>query len=97
MVLQCLDCHVEHVSAATPISGTTNLYHLKAVVMTADGSAPVPTDGGGFGYEYSNNNIRMLAINGYDWCQTCHAGSMGHMKTGCDSGNCHFHGLTGRW
>jgi predicted CXXCH cytochrome family protein len=97
MLLQCLDCHTEHVSAATPVTGMTNLYHLKAVVMTADGSAPVPTDGGGFGYEYSSNNVRTPAVNGYDWCQTCHVDSMGRMKTGCDSGNCHFHGLTGRW
>jgi hypothetical protein len=80
---------------ATPVTGATNLFHLKARVMTADGSTPVPTDGGSFAYEYTNNNIKNAPINGYDWCQTCHINSMGKMKANCDT--CHYHGPSGRW
>lgn len=95
MVVQCLDCHARHVSVATPETGATNLFHLKAIVMTADGSAQVPTDDGGFAYEYTNNNVKDPVINGYDWCQTCHLDSMGSMKANCDT--CHYHGPSGRW
>ncbi|MFC1531418.1 hypothetical protein ACFL5T_04165 [Gemmatimonadota bacterium] len=83
-VLPCLACHTPHTSS--------NLFHAVPVVMSQDGTTPVPSDGGA-GYEFTNNNIRDVTINGYDWCNTCHTGSMGGKKADCFG--CHYHGS--RW
>ena len=94
-VVQCFDCHVQHVSGATPTSGNPNLFHLKVRVKTANGVTDIPTDVGGFIYEITNNSLKSPPVNGYDYCQTCHTGSMGDKKDNCFA--CHFHGLSGKW
>jgi predicted CXXCH cytochrome family protein len=105
MIVQCLDCHVRHVSGPTPTSGppptvVTNLFHLKVVIQSPDHLTNIPTDyvppdPPNFDYELSDNNIKSPPVNGYDWCQTCHIGSMGNKKTGCH--DCHYHGSSGKW
>jgi hypothetical protein len=78
----------------------TNLFHLKVVIQSPDHLTNIPTDyvppdPPNFDYELSDNNIKSPPVNGYDWCQTCHIGSMGNKKTGCH--DCHYHGSSGKW
>ncbi len=80
----CLACHNPHVSG--------NLFHAVTTVSSKDGTTPVPSDGAS--YAITDNNIRNTAINGYNWCNTCHTGSMGSARTNCFE--CHYHG-SGRW
>ncbi|MDH5372259.1 MAG: hypothetical protein OEX97_04880, partial [Acidimicrobiia bacterium] len=83
MVVPCLSCHDEHVSS--------NLFHSVPVVYSFDGSTPVPGDGPQI--DLTNNFIKDVTVNGYNWCNTCHTNSMGDKKDNCFA--CHFHGT--RW
>ena len=82
--IACAACHGPHVSG--------NLFHSVDVVYSKDGSTPVPSDGGS-GYTITDNNVKSPPVNGYDWCNTCHTGSMGSKKDNCFA--CHYHGT--RW
>jgi len=65
--------------------------------ITGPGGSPnIPDEGGGFDYELTGQ-IKADNVNGYDWCQTCHTGSMGggNKKANCYS--CHYHGLSGKF
>jgi predicted CXXCH cytochrome family protein len=90
MTVQCLDCHIPHVS-----STNQNLFHVVDVVMSADGSTAIPHDdiGGAGYYNLTDNSVKVPAVNGYNWCNTCHTGSMGDKKDNCF--DCHYHST--RW
>ena len=83
MIVPCLSCHNPHVS--------TNFFHAVDTVYSFDGSTPVPADGSPFAI--TDNNIQDATVNGYNWCNTCHTGSMGSGKDNCFE--CHYHGT--RW
>jgi hypothetical protein len=87
--VQCMDCHTFHVSS------NQNYFHLKDIVKTADGLTDVPDDNGLFSYAYNNNDNTNSQTSGYDWCNTCHVGSMGSKKTNC--ADCHDHGAGEKW
>jgi predicted CXXCH cytochrome family protein len=99
-VLQCTDCH--NAGHGDNVGGTiyTNLYNLKAVVLSKDGLTPLLPDQSIPGEDpyivritdSSNSNEDPLT-NGTVWCSTCHPQPMGGNKTkGCIAGNCHTHG-----
>lgn len=83
-LVPCLACQT-----LNHISSNRNLFQVKDVVKSKDGTLGVPSDSGSAD-ELTNNNIRDLAINGYQWCNTCHTASMGDEKAECF--NCHYHG-----
>ncbi len=85
-VVPCLACH-----SGRHISDKQNLFQLKDLVKSKDGSTDIPSDNVGFNYETTDNNIKNAAINGYEWCNTCHIASMGSKKGNCFS--CHYHGI----
>jgi hypothetical protein len=88
-LLQCRACHGTHVQGPTPVTNVTNLFSVVLQVKSLTGTA-IPTDGGSFQYELTNNGVTTTNVSGYAWCQTCHTGSMGTNKTNCYS--CHYHG-----
>ena len=94
-IVQCRQCHGIHVIGPTPVNNLTNLFALMARVRNASNTADVPTDGGTFNYEMTNNSVMTVTINGYNWCQTCHIASMGTNRTNCFT--CHYHGASGKW
>ncbi len=83
MIVPCLSCHDAHVSG--------NLFHAVETVLSFDGSTPVPADGDP--HAITDNNIQDVTVNGYNWCNTCHTGSMGTNQDNCFA--CHYHGS--RW
>jgi predicted CXXCH cytochrome family protein len=85
MIVPCLSCHNAHVSS--------NLFHTVPTVMSFDGSMPVPSDDDPTPYHLNDNNIQDVNVNGWNWCNTCHTGSMGSNRDNCFS--CHYHGR--RW
>ena len=94
ITMQCMDCHVRHISGVTPVTGQTNLFHTKVIITGPGGSPNIPTDAGGFNYEITSQT-NASSIGSYDWCQTCHISSMGDKKSNCY--DCHYHGLSGKW
>ena len=86
VIVPCLACHAPHSGARSK----QNLFQLKDLVKSMDGLTNIPSDGVGLNYELTDNNIKNAAINGFEWCNTCHAGSMGGKKADCFS--CHYHG-----
>jgi len=83
-VLPCLACHTPHPGAKH------NLFQTKDTVYSKDGVTPIPSDGAGLDYFLTDNNVRTPAVNGYEWCNTCHTSSMGDKKSNCF--DCHYHG-----
>jgi predicted CXXCH cytochrome family protein len=83
MIVPCLSCHNAHVSS--------NLFHAVNTVLSFDGTTPVPADGDP--HQLTDNNIVDLTVNGWNWCNTCHTGSMGTNQDNCFA--CHYHGT--RW
>ncbi|OGF67990.1 MAG: hypothetical protein A2Y62_22135 [Candidatus Fischerbacteria bacterium RBG_13_37_8] len=80
--LPCNACHeINH-------TVNNNYFGLKQIVMSKDGTTPVPSDCG-TGYSMTNNSVRTITINGYCWCNTCHTNSMGNKKDNCFE--CHYH------
>jgi hypothetical protein len=92
--LQCLDCHAVH---GTRSNG--NLFQLKDLVKgtgTTWSDTSIPSDRASpdeLVYEVTDNSVKTAEINGYQWCNTCHTGSMGDKKDNCF--DCHYHGT--RW
>ncbi len=84
-LVPCLACHNRH-----HVSAKTNLFQLVDLVKSKDGATDIPSDNVNFNYEVTDNNIKNAAINGYEWCNTCHTGSMGDKKDNCF--DCHYHG-----
>ncbi len=85
-ILPCTACH-------DPSHRSTNLFQLRTVVMSEDGTTPVPTDPGcDPNYAVIDNNSMDKNINGWCWCNTCHTGSMGSNKRNCFQSGCHHHG-----
>lgn len=81
----CLDCHTPHASG--------NLFNLVQVVRDT-GGVPITSDGGP-GYTVTTNAVNDSHNNGYDWCNTCHTGSMGQNRDNCF--RCHVHADTKRF
>lgn len=83
MTVRCLYCHTsQHVST------NRNLFQLKDIVTATNGVTAVTSDGGA-GYTLISNNVANTAVQGYDWCNTCHVSSMGSTRANCF--DCHFH------
>ncbi|MCB2156095.1 hypothetical protein KQI84_14560 [bacterium] len=82
--LPCLACHTAH-----PGTSNQNLFQAKDTIMSQDGTTAIPSDSGS-AYEMTDNSVKNPDINGYEWCNTCHTGSMGDKKDNCF--DCHFHG-----
>jgi hypothetical protein len=92
MTVNCMSCHTSHVGGTTPVTGSTNFFQLLIRVKSTDGLTDVPTDGGGFNYETTNNlNTAPDTTSGWNWCNTCHTSSMNNSN--CF--RCHYHGT--RW
>ncbi len=91
-MVQCLDCHVRHLSDPSPVSSVPNNFHLKSPLRTADDSADIVSSVSGT----INYDMTVLGggtnVNGYDWCNSCHQNSMGNKKSDCT--HCHQHGET---
>jgi hypothetical protein len=94
-IVQCMQCHGSHVQAPTNVSGASNLFTILTTIRNATDTADIPTDGGTFNYELTNNNVTTPTLSGYNMCNTCHQNSMGTNKTNCYS--CHYHGASGKW
>ncbi len=99
-ILECSDCH--NLGHGDDASGTVypNLFNLKSVIYSKDGSTPLTPD---TSWDPGNPNVVRLidasnsntdtTTNGTDWCSTCHPAPMGGNKdSGCIDGNCHHHG-----
>jgi len=80
----CTACH-------DPRHQSTNLFQLRTVVLSKDGTQAVPSDCGP-GYSVTNNATTDTRVNGWCWCNTCHTGSMGTNKNNCFASGCHHHG-----
>ena len=83
--MSCLACH-----KGSHVAGRQNLFQLKDLVKSRAGDVNIPSDNAGLNYELTDNNIKNPTINGFEWCNTCHVGSMGDKKDNCFS--CHNHG-----
>ncbi len=94
--LQCVDCH----AAGHGDSSYPNLYQLKSIIYSKDGTTPLPPDTSIGGEDV--NLVRITDVdstdaltNGKAWCSTCHPSPMGGNKDkGCLSGSCHGHGTS---
>jgi hypothetical protein len=99
-ILECSDCH--NLGHGDDASGTVypNLFNLKSIVYSKDGSTPLTPD---TSWDLGNPNVVRLTdassantdanTNGKAWCSTCHENPMGGTKnSGCLDGNCHHHG-----
>jgi hypothetical protein len=96
-IMQCTDCHNAGHGREAGGNTYTNLFNLKPVIYSKDGTTPLTPD------DTTNGNIVMITdttadnadplTNGKNWCSTCHPNPMGGNKDkGCLSGNCHAHG-----
>jgi predicted CXXCH cytochrome family protein len=85
-LVSCAACHGGGFHVATK----TNLFQLADLVLSRDGTTPVPSDDVGLDYAMTDNNTSDQAVNGYQWCNTCHSNSMGRRRTNCFT--CHYHG-----
>ncbi len=84
-LVSCSACHT-----SLHVSSKSNLFQFKDTVKSKDGLTDIPSDGVGFNYELTDNDVKTPGINGYEACNTCHIGSMGAKKPNCFS--CHYHG-----
>ncbi len=86
-LVPCAACHEKK-----HMSNKHELFQVRDTIYSRDGTIPIPDDDGQLGdrYDITNNNITNTEINGYDFCNTCHTGSMGSNRANCF--NCHYHG-----
>jgi thermitase len=91
-IINCTSCHGSHVQGLTPITNSTNYFSLRIRTLALDGTTQIPTDGNHFDYEVTSNlDTAPDNISGWNWCNTCHVGSMSNSN--CY--RCHYHGT--RW
>jgi len=91
-IVNCTSCHGSHVQGLTPITNSTNYFSLRISTLAFDGTTQIPTDGNHFDYELTSNlDTAPDNISGWNWCNTCHVGSMSNSN--CY--RCHYHGT--RW
>ncbi|MEN8173903.1 MAG: hypothetical protein ABFS03_13615, partial [Chloroflexota bacterium] len=96
ITVQCMDCHVRHVSSPTAVTGGTNLFHVKSPVRDRTNSFDLFTNASA-GLGTLNYELTIVSSfisdqqNGYSWCNTCHDGD--DMKSGdANCTACHMHG-----
>jgi predicted CxxxxCH...CXXCH cytochrome family protein len=98
--LQCTDCHNAGHGGEAGGNAYPNLFNLKPIIYSKDGSTPLTPDWSIGGED--PNLVRVTDVssgnsdattNGRAFCSTCHPDPMGGNKsTGCLAGNCHAHG-----
>ncbi len=88
-IVPCSACHEKK-----HMSYKHELFQVRDTIFSRDGTTPIPDDDGqlGNGYDILDNNVLNTEINGYDFCNTCHTGSMGSNRTNCFASGCHTHG-----
>ena len=82
-VVPCTACH-------DPGHGSSNLFQLRTTVYMKNGTTPITSDGGSTTVAVTDLLSSNNAVSGYNFCNTCHTGSMGTGRNGCFG--CHYHG-----
>jgi hypothetical protein len=94
-VVSCVACHQAHPDTTAQQITTTlfnNLFLMNDTVFGTDFSTIIPTTGTSGGYEITSQTTKKAQggapVVGYDYCNTCHTGSMG---TYPNCFKCHVH------
>jgi len=92
-VVPCQACHQPHPQNSQQLTNPAaynNLFQLRDMPLDSDLTTPLASTAGS-PYEVTSLTTRKYTIgNGYNWCNTCHSGSMGDQQLTCFA--CHTHG-----
>jgi subtilisin family serine protease len=90
VTVQCTACHATHLPSTT----NNNYFQLVDILRNPSTGVALPSDGSPYSF-IDNSGTFNLNTDGYNWCNTCHTGSMGNDAAHTNCSNCHFHST--RW